>query len=123
MGRLRGRPHQETLTGKKVAFFGLGDQKRYPDHFVDGMGLLYDKVKPLGLQIVGTWPKDGYDYQASAGEVDGHLVGLALDEDNESAQTPTSHPSLGPAAQERAARVTCGYKARQPRPLTTGRTD
>ena len=80
---------QETLTGKKVAFFGLGDQKRYPDHFVDGMGLLYDKVKPLGLQIVGIWPKDGYDYQASAGEVDGHLVGLALDEDNESAQTPT----------------------------------
>ena len=32
----------EVLAGKKVAFFGVGDQKRYPDHFADGMGLLYD---------------------------------------------------------------------------------
>ena len=78
----------QALTGKKVAFFGLGDQKRYPDHFVDGMGLLYDKVKPAGVPVVGTWPKDGYDYQASAAEVDGCLVGLALDEDNEPGSTP-----------------------------------
>lgn len=79
---------EEALTGKTVAFFGLGDQERYPDHFVDGMGLLYDKVKPMGVQVIGTWPKDGYDFEASAAEVEGHLVGLALDEDNESAQTP-----------------------------------
>jgi flavodoxin I len=78
----------EALAGKKVAFFGVGDQKRYPDHFVDGMGLLYDKVKPLGATIVGTWPKDGYHYTASAAEVDGRLVGLALDEDNEPRITP-----------------------------------
>lgn len=26
------------LTGKKVALFGLGDQKKYPDNFADGIG-------------------------------------------------------------------------------------
>jgi flavodoxin I len=79
---------RQALAGKKVAFFGVGDQKRYPDHFVDGMGLLHDKVKLTGAAVLGTWPKDGYSYAASAAEVDGHLVGLALDEDNEAARTP-----------------------------------
>ena len=77
------------LAGKKVAFFGVGDQKRYPDHFVDGMGLLYDKVESSGVRVVGMWPKEGYDYQASAAEVDGRLVGLAIDEDNEPDSTPS----------------------------------
>jgi len=77
----------EILAGKKVAFFGLGDQKRYPDHFVDGMGLLYGKVKPLGVKVIGLWPRQGYDFQASAAELGNHLVGLALDEDNEPEKT------------------------------------
>ena len=79
---------QEALNGKKVALFGLGDQKRYADHFVDGIGLLYEKVKPMVGQVVGMWPKDGYDYNASAAEQDDHLVGLAIDQDNEADQTP-----------------------------------
>jgi flavodoxin I len=79
---------REALAGKTVALFGVGDQKRYPDHFVDGMGLLYEKVKPSGARIVGAWPKDAYDYEASAAEREGHLVGLALDEDNQPELTP-----------------------------------
>jgi len=77
----------EVLGGKTVAFFGLGDQKRYPDNFVDGMGLLYQKVKPLGVQVVGTWPKQGYDFQASAAAIGDRLAGLALDEDTEPDKT------------------------------------
>jgi flavodoxin I len=77
----------EVLAGKKVAFFGVGDQRLYADHFVDGIGLLYDKVKPTGIPVVGTWSKDDYDYEASAAEVDGRLIGLALDEDNEPGRT------------------------------------
>jgi flavodoxin I len=77
------------LAGKTVALFGVGDQERYPDHFVDGMGLLYDTVKTAGIPVVGMWPKDGYRYQASAAEVNGRLVGLALDEDNEPGSTPS----------------------------------
>jgi flavodoxin I len=79
---------QEALKGKKVAFFGLGDQERYPDHFVDGIGLLFEKVKPLDVKVIGRWSKDSYQYNASAAEVDGQLVGLALDEDSEPAKTP-----------------------------------
>ena len=33
------------LSGKKVAVFGLGDQEAYPDTFVDGLGILANKVK------------------------------------------------------------------------------
>ena len=76
-----------TLANKQVAFFGLGDQRRYPDRFVDGMGLLYHTVKTTGARVIGMWPKDGYDYEASAAESDGCFVGLALDEDNESDKT------------------------------------
>jgi flavodoxin I len=75
------------LQGKKIAFFGLGDQQRYPDNFVDGIGLLYDKIKPSGVQIIGMWPADGYDFKESAAEIDGKFVGLALDEDNEPEKT------------------------------------
>lgn len=78
---------KEGLAGKKVAFFGLGDQKRYPDHFVDGIGLLYEKIKPMGVKMIGAWSKEGYQYTASAGEVDGRLVGLAVDEDSEPQKT------------------------------------
>jgi flavodoxin I len=78
---------QEALAGKKVAFFGLGDQEHYPDHFVDGIGLLYEKVKPFGVHVVGMWPRTEYRYNASAAEVDGRLVGLALDEDTEADKT------------------------------------
>jgi flavodoxin I len=77
----------EILAGKKVAFFGLGDQQRYPDNFVDGMGLLHQKVKPLGVQVVGTWPRQEYEFQASAAEMGDRLIGLALDEDNEADKT------------------------------------
>ncbi|HSW01764.1 MAG TPA: flavodoxin [Sedimentisphaerales bacterium] len=77
----------EILRGKKVAFFGLGDQKRYPDNFVDGMGLLYEKVKPMGVQVIGMCSKKDYRFQASAAELGGNLVGLALDEDSEPGKT------------------------------------
>ena len=80
---------QEALQGKPVALFGVGDQKSYGNNFVDGLGLLYDKVKPMVGKVVGRWPKDGYSYNASAAEEGGSLVGLALDQDNQSDQTPT----------------------------------
>jgi flavodoxin I len=75
------------LEGKKVALFGVGDQKRYPGHFVDGIGLLHDKTSSLAMELIGTWPTDGYDYLESAAEIDGKFAGLVLDEDNESDKT------------------------------------
>ena len=75
------------LSGKTIAFFGLGDSGSYPDTFVDGMGILYETVQGKGANIVGTISPDGYSYNASRAEVDGQFVGLPLDEDNESDKT------------------------------------
>jgi flavodoxin I len=80
---------EQALKGKKVALFGLGDQRRYADNFVDGIGLLHEKIKPMVGQVVGKWPKNGYDYKASAADEGDHLVGLAIDQDNEASETPT----------------------------------
>jgi flavodoxin I len=77
------------LSGKKVALFGLGDALGYPDNFLDAMGELWGAVRDLGEpELVGTWPTEGYEFNASAGLYDDdHFIGLALDEDNESGQT------------------------------------
>lgn len=75
------------FTGKTVALFGLGDQFTYGEFFVDGIGIIYDKIIKNGAKVVGHWPTDDYDYEESVGERDGKFVGLALDNDNEFEKT------------------------------------
>ena len=89
----------DILKGKKVAFFGLGDQKRYPDHFVDGMGLLYEKVKPLGVQVVGVWPREGYDFEASAAAAWGSVGRSGPGRGQRAPEDAGSRQQVGPAAQ------------------------
>lgn len=76
-----------SLSGKKVAFFGLGDQEGYSDTFVDAMGLLKEKLASTGASFIGAWSTDGYTYETSASEEGGKFVGLALDEDNQSGES------------------------------------
>lgn len=73
------------LAGKKVALFGLGDQIGYPEWFLDAMGYLHDKLAERGATMVGYWPNEGYEFEASqALTADKSMfVGLALDEENE----------------------------------------
>lgn len=66
--------------GKKVALFGLGDQKLYPESFADGMGTIYCRLPDKSV-VVGFWPLDGYEFYFSAAEKDGKFVGLAIDDD------------------------------------------
>ena len=70
------------FTDKKVALFGLGDQKKYPESFVDGMGLIYCR---LGAKDCVVWftPTEGYNYYFSMAERDNRFVGLALDDDSQ----------------------------------------
>jgi flavodoxin I len=72
------------FSGKKVAYFGAGDQIGYADNFQDAMGMLEEKISSLGGTTVGYWSTDGYEHQESKAERDGKFVGLALDEDNQS---------------------------------------
>jgi len=68
------------MTGKVVAIFGLGDQEKYPEHFVDGIGLLYDELTDLGAHVVGRWPTAGYDFTESAAVDGDEFLGLAIDQ-------------------------------------------
>jgi flavodoxin II len=73
------------LSGKIVAIYGMGDQIGYTDWFQDALGMLHDEVLPLGADIIGYWPNEGYDFAQSKAltEDKEFFVGLALDEDNQ----------------------------------------
>ena len=71
------------FNGKKVAYFGTGDQEGYADNFQDAMGLLEAKISERGGTTVGYWSTDGYEFSASEALRDGKFCGLALDEDNQ----------------------------------------
>lgn len=72
------------FTGKKIAYFGTGDQVGYSDNFQDAMGILEEKIAAQGGKTVGYWSKDGYDFNESLALRDDKFVGLAIDEDNQS---------------------------------------
>lgn len=71
------------FTGKTVALFGLGNQDKYPDEFVDAMGILYEFVSERGAKVVGFWPADDYDFISSKALVNDEFVGLVLDQENQ----------------------------------------
>ncbi len=75
--------NEENLLNKTVAIFGLGDQERYCDNFLDAMGTIYDKVTTSGATVVGSWPTDGYTFNESTAIRAGEFVGLGLDADNQ----------------------------------------
>jgi flavodoxin I len=70
------------LEGKKVALFGLGDQKMYPESFADGMGTIYCRLSDKSV-VVGFWPTKGYEYYFSSADKDGQFVGLVIDDDSQ----------------------------------------
>jgi flavodoxin I len=71
------------FTGKTVALFGLGDQDKYPDEFVDAMGEIYQFVAARGAKVVGAWPADDYNFIQSKALVEDQFIGLALDQENQ----------------------------------------
>jgi flavodoxin I len=73
------------FSGKTVALYGLGDQDKYPEEFVDAMGILYEFFTARGARVVGAWPSDDYDFIASRALIDGQFVGLVLDQENQKA--------------------------------------
>jgi len=79
-------PELESIdfTDKLVAIFGCGDQEDYAEYFLDAMGTVRDIVEAKGAIIVGHWPTEGYEFEASKALVDDHhFVGLGIDEDRQ----------------------------------------
>ncbi|HEX6735117.1 MAG TPA: flavodoxin [Azonexus sp.] len=75
------------LTRKTVAIFGLGDQKKYPNEFVDAIGLLHDAFAARGARLVGRWPTAGYEFAASQAVDGDEFLGLALDQHHQALLT------------------------------------
>lgn len=75
------------LTGKTIAIFGLGDQKKYPNEFVDAIGILHDAFADLGARLVGRWPTAGYEFAASKAVDGDDFLGLAIDQHHQALQT------------------------------------
>ncbi len=67
------------FSDRKIALFGLGDQKEYPESFVDGLGTLYCRL-PDKSNVVGKWPVEGYNYYFSLADHGGIFIGLVLDD-------------------------------------------
>ena len=71
------------FSGKTVALFGLGDQGKYPEEFVDAMGEIYQFVIARGAMVVGQWSAADYEFISSKALVDDQFVGLVLDQENQ----------------------------------------
>jgi flavodoxin I len=76
-----------SLKGKKFALFGGGDQKNYPENFVDGIGIMAEYIEERGGKVVGFTSVEGYTYEYSRAQRGNQFVGLALDIENQAALT------------------------------------
>lgn len=75
------------LSGKTIAIFGLGDQKKYPNEFVDAIGILHDAFVARGATVIGRWPTAGYEFVASKAVDSDEFLGLAIDQHHQAMQT------------------------------------
>lgn len=71
------------LSGKKVAFFGAGDQETHGEHFVSALGKMHDIFTKLGATVYGFVPTEGYKYKFSLADKEGKFCGLPIDDINQ----------------------------------------
>jgi flavodoxin I len=71
------------LRGKKIAIFGLGDQKNYGENFIDGVGIMAEIIEYCGGTLVGFTSTEGYNFEASKAQKGNQFVGLAIDYENQ----------------------------------------
>jgi len=75
------------FSNKRIAIFGLGDQKGYSENFCDAIGIMAAFFEEKGAFIVGKFPLDGYIFEGSKAVSNGQFVGLPLDQENQARLT------------------------------------
>lgn len=75
------------MKGKKIAIFGLGDQKNGRENFQDAIGLLGYLLEERGAKLFGFTSTEGYTFERSAGLKDGKFMGLSIDLENQAGLT------------------------------------
>jgi flavodoxin I len=72
------------LKNKKIAIYGLGDQKGYPENFIDAVGIMAEILESRGAKIVGLSDVNGYHFESSKALRNEKFLGLAIDFENQS---------------------------------------
>ena len=75
------------FSGKKVGYFGSGDQGTFSDTFMDGIAIIDEEIQKTGATIIGKTSVEGYEFNESRAVKNGEFLGLALDEVNQSELT------------------------------------
>jgi flavodoxin I len=71
------------LKGRKIALFGLGDQKGYAENFLDGVGIMAEILESQGATLVGLTSTEGYEFESSRALRNNQFLGLAIDYENQ----------------------------------------
>lgn len=71
------------LSGKKIAIFGLGDQKNYGENFLDGVGVMAEIIEHCKGTLVGFTSTEGYHFESSKAQRGNTFAGLAIDYENQ----------------------------------------
>ena len=71
------------LKGKKIALFGLGDQKGYSENFLDGVGIMAGILEAQDATLIGFTSTEGYEFESSRALRNNQFLGLAIDYENQ----------------------------------------
>lgn len=71
------------LKGKKIALYGLGDQKGYAENFLDGVGIMARILEAQGATLIGFTSTEGYEFESSRALQNNQFMGLAIDYENQ----------------------------------------
>ncbi len=74
------------LRGRRIAIFGPGDQKNYPENFVDGIGILGRLLEERGAELAGLTEASEYSFEKSAALKGDKFMGLPLDFENQASK-------------------------------------
>lgn len=77
----------KNFSGKKLAIFGLGDQKNYSENFCDAIGLLADFFEKRGVKLIGRFPLNDFSFEHSKAVRNNEFLGLPIDQENLSNRT------------------------------------
>ena len=72
----------KNFSGKKLAIFGLGDQKNYSENFCDAIGILADFFEKRGIKLIGRFPLKGFTFENSKAVRNNEFLGLPIDQEN-----------------------------------------
>ena len=75
------------FSNRRIAIFGLGDQKGYSENFCDAIGIMAEFLEERGATIVGENSLEGYTFEGSKAVRNGQFVGLPIDQENQARLT------------------------------------